>query len=58
MLRPLTDFWKRKLAAYLHDPSSKCAVLAIHEQRCERVLHARAIFDPDQSSRANLPQPL
>ena len=25
-----TNFWKRKLAAYLHDPPSKALNLAIH----------------------------
>ncbi len=38
---------KRKLLAYLHDPPSKCADLATHEQRSERALRA-AGFSEDE----------
>jgi hypothetical protein len=41
------DTWKRKLLAYLHDPPSKCADLATHDQRSERAL-AAAGFSEDE----------
>lgn len=41
------DFWKRKLAAYLHDPPSKCVDIATHEQRSDRALTA-AGFSEDE----------
>lgn len=35
---PQNDFWKSKLAAYLHDPPSKCVDIRQHED------HARLLF--------------
>jgi hypothetical protein len=31
----MTDFWKRKLLAYLHDPPSKAVNIADHERHGE-----------------------
>ena len=31
----MTDFWKRKLAAYLHDPPEKALDIAWHKQRAD-----------------------
>lgn len=41
------NLWKRKLAAYLHDPPSKCADLANHDERSESALRA-AGFTQDE----------
>ncbi|MBI4657944.1 MAG: hypothetical protein HY735_03685 [Verrucomicrobia bacterium] len=32
------NLWQRKLLAFLHDPPSKCAHLATHDQPIERAM--------------------
>jgi len=42
----MKDFWKRKLAAYLHDPPSKPLNLKEHGEIAESLLHAAGFEDP------------
>ncbi|MBL9176081.1 MAG: type III-B CRISPR-associated protein Cas10/Cmr2 [Verrucomicrobiales bacterium] len=44
----MTDFWKRKLAAYLHDPPSKCLDIANHRQQSERAMQAAGLGTPEE----------
>ncbi|MCL5099186.1 MAG: type III-B CRISPR-associated protein Cas10/Cmr2 [Candidatus Omnitrophica bacterium] len=39
--------WKHKLAAYLHDPPSKCIDLSTHDQRSERALRAAGFSEEE-----------
>jgi len=41
------SFWKNKLAAYLHDPPSKCADIATHDLRSERALRAAGFSEEE-----------
>ena len=38
-------FWKRKLAAYLHDPPSKCLDIATHGERSEAAFRQAGFVD-------------
>ncbi len=43
----MNDFWKRKLAAYLHDPPEKALDLAWHKQRAENYERGLGLEDTD-----------
>lgn len=40
-----TDFWKRKLAAYLHDPPSKCLDIGTHGERSDAAFRQAGFVD-------------
>jgi CRISPR-associated protein Cas10/Cmr2 subtype III-B len=40
---PDSVFWKRKLAAFLHDPPSKCLDIANHQKQSERAMQAAGL---------------
>lgn len=42
-----TNFWKRKLAAYLHDPPSKALDIYLHENHA-RTLYRQAGFTDEK----------
>lgn len=48
--RPDAAFWKRKLAAYLHDPPSKCVDIRRHEEQA-RTLYRQAGFVEEEEIR-------
>lgn len=41
-------FWKRKLAAFLHDPPSKCLDIANHQKQSERAMQAAGLGTPEE----------
>jgi CRISPR-associated protein Cmr2 len=41
-------FWKRKLAAYLHDPPSKCLDIVNHWQQSEKSMQAAGLGTPEE----------
>jgi len=43
----MTD-WKKKLAAYLHDPPSKCLDVATHGERSSAAFNRAGVFSPDE----------
>ena len=48
-LMPDPDFWKRKLAAFLHDPPDKCFDLHRHEESALQFMAGAGIGDADQA---------
>lgn len=48
---PPTDFWKRKLAAYLHDPPSKCVDIFQHEDHARRLFRQAGFTDQEEIRR-------
>jgi hypothetical protein len=42
------NFWKSKLAAYLHDPPSKCLDLRLHEQSAKTLYRQAGFHDEDE----------
>lgn len=42
------DFWKRKLAAFLHDPPSKCLDIVNHYQQSQRAMQAAGLGTPEE----------
>lgn len=48
-LAPDAQFWKRKLAAFLHDPPSKCLDIPAHREKAEAAMKrvGSAIFDDE-----------
>ena len=49
----MTDFWKRKLAAYLHDPPEKVLDLAWHKERAEAHQSGHDLDDAEFQSTAD-----
>jgi len=47
MSQPQADFWKRKLAAYLHDPPSKCLDIRSHGERSEAAFRQAGFTDTE-----------
>lgn len=45
---PDSSFWKRKLAAFLHDPPSKCLDIANHQKQSERAMQAAGLGTPEE----------
>lgn len=45
------DFWKTKLAAFLHDPPDKCLNIAAHEQAAERFQVGAGLLSPEDFDR-------
>jgi CRISPR-associated protein Cmr2 len=45
------NLWKRKLAAFLHDPPSKCLEIVTHEEHA-RTLFRQAGFSPEEAESA------
>jgi CRISPR-associated protein Cmr2 len=43
----MTDFWKRKLAAYLHDPPSKALDIKTHGERSDAAFHRAEFIDTE-----------
>jgi len=43
----MNDFWKRKLAAYLHDPPSKCLDLRTHGERSDTAFRQAGFVDTE-----------
>jgi hypothetical protein len=43
-----SEYWKRKLAAYLHDPPSKCLDIANHRQQSEKAMQAAGLGTPEE----------
>lgn len=50
MPTPKENFWKSKLAAFLHDPPSKCLDIALHENHA-KTLYRQAGFVADEEIR-------
>ena len=46
----MTD-WKRKLAAYLHDPPSKFADIGLHEEHAARLFRQAGFLDEEENRR-------
>ena len=44
---PANDFWKTKLAAFLHDPPDKCLDIAGHEQEAARFQVGAGLLSPE-----------
>lgn len=42
------NFWKRKLAAYLHDPPSKCADIRLHEEQAKTLYRQAGFVEEDE----------
>jgi hypothetical protein len=47
---PAPDFWKRKLAAFLHDPPSKALDIRLHEEHA-RILYRQAGLTDEEELR-------
>jgi CRISPR-associated protein Cmr2 len=45
------DFWKRKLAAFLHDPPSKCVDLRYHEESAQTLYRQAGFVDEEENRR-------
>lgn len=45
---PNENFWKRKLAAFLHDPPSKALDIRTHTERSEKAMFAAGIGTPEE----------
>lgn len=43
-----TEFWKRKLAAFLHDPPSKALDIRTHTERSEKAMLAAGLGTPEE----------
>jgi len=43
----MNDFWKRKLAAYLHDPPSKALDIRTHGERSDAAFHRAGFVDTE-----------
>ncbi len=48
---PNADFWKRKLAAFLHDPPSKCLDIRNHEEQARTLLRQAGFVAEDEVRR-------
>ncbi len=47
-ISPNATYWKRKLAAYLHDPPSKCLDIANHQDQSEKAMLAAGLGTPEE----------
>jgi CRISPR-associated protein Cmr2 len=45
---PASHFWKRKLAAFLHDPPSKALDIRTHTERSEKAMQAAELGTPEE----------
>ena len=45
---PNDDFWKRKLAAFLHDPPSKALDIRTHSDRSDKAMQAAGLGTPEE----------
>ena len=48
---PNAEFWKRKLAAFLHDPPSKCLDIRNHEEQARTLLRQAGFVAEDEVGR-------
>lgn len=51
------NLWKQKLAAYLHDPPSKCLDIAAHGERSDAAFRQAGFTDTGTSSTSERPDP-
>ena len=51
MPSPDDTFWKSKLAAFLHDPPSKCVDLRLHEQAAKTLYRQAGFVDEEEIRR-------